>query len=197
MEEMSVTPAALRHRRELTIARLCEHFASDHLEAEELEELIDRAHKAETIAALDSLLVGLPEVVQPTTPGRTVAPLAGSGERQLILAVMGGAERKGAWTPAPNIYVTTLMGGTVLDFRQAQLAPGVTNVYVLAIMGGVEIIVPPELRVESNGIGIMGGFDHAGQPEAQSASGGPVLRVSGAAIMGGVEIKEKRSGAKS
>jgi hypothetical protein len=187
---LTPTPAALRHRRELTIARLCEHFANDHLEAEELEDLIDRAHRADSLVALDNLLAGLPELSPAATapvplPGATPVP-----EHQLVIAVMGGADRKGPWTPGENLYVAAIMGGAVLDFRQARLGPGVTHVYVLAIMGGVEIIIPPGLRVESNGIGIMGGFEHAAERPSEPDAG-PVLRVSGAAIMGGVEIKER------
>lgn len=191
MGEPALPSSALRQRRELTIARLCEHFASDHLEAEELEDLIDRAHRARTVAALDELLVGLPSLAPTPSTGVQVRRTPAEGEHQLVVAVMGGAERKGGWAPAANIYVTAVMGGAVLDFRNARLAPGLTNVYVLAIMGGVEIIVPAGLRVESNGIGIMGGFDHADQPHGSPAAAGPVLRISGAAIMGGVEIKER------
>jgi hypothetical protein len=191
MGETSITPAALRHRRDLTIARLCEHFANDHLETGELEELIDRAHKADTLVALDALLAGLPELAATEEPGKTLAPIPQSSEHQVVLAVMGGTERRGAWAPADNVYVAAMMGGVELDFRQAQLAAGVTNVYVIAIMGGVEIIVPPGLRVESNGIGIMGGFEHAGQQDVPVRGSGPILRISGVAIMGGVEIKEK------
>lgn len=191
MGDLSVTAAALRQRRDVTIARLCEHFANDHLEAEELENLIDHAHQAVTLAALDDLLVGLPELAPAGSPSTSVARIAPGGEHQVVIAVMGGAERKGAWAPAQNLYVTTIMGGALLDFRQAQLNPGVTNVFVLAIMGGVEVIVPPGLRVESNGIGIMGGFDHAADREPAVTETGPILRISGAAIMGGVEIKER------
>src|SRR5690606_8880902 len=101
---------------------------------------------------------------------------------------------KGVWNPPANLYVVAVMGGSLLDFRDAQLGPGVTNVIVVAIMGGVEIVVPPGLRVESNGIGIMGGFEHAGHHQVETPSGdGPVLRISGVAIMGGVEIKERAS----
>jgi hypothetical protein len=182
------TPAALRHRREAVIAQLCDHFARDHLEAEELEELIDRAHNAQTLVALDSLLEGLPEI-QPESATMAVARNhTPSDQHQVVVAVMGGVERKGSWAPAPNVYVVACMGGTLLDFRDARLAEGVTNVMVLALMGGVEIIVPPDLRVESNGIGIMGGFEQGGSHPPGPVDG-PVVRVSGAAIMGGVEIK--------
>src|SRR5690606_11791653 len=175
---------------EYTITRLCDHFARDHLEATELEELIDRAHQAQTLAALDNLLVGLPELSPAPATETAVVPASAVDAQQVVVAIMGGVERKGTWTPPATLYAVTLMGGTLLDFREAQMGPGVTNVVVVAMMGGVEIIVPPGLRVESNGIGIMGGFEHAGQ-HAAGPPDGPILRVSGAAIMGGVEIKER------
>ncbi len=184
------TLAALRHRRELTIAQLCEHFARDNLEANELEELIDRAHQAQTLAALDNLLEGLPELHAAPATGTAVARPSTRDQHQVVVAIMGGAERKGAWNPPANLYVVAVMGGSLLDFREAQLGPGVTNVMVVAMMGGVEIVVPPGLRVESNGMGIMGGFEHAGQQPVEPRDG-PVLRISGVAIMGGVEIKER------
>jgi hypothetical protein len=186
------TPAALRHRRELTISRLCEHFARDHLEADELEALIDQAHQAQSVAALDNLLAGLPDLAPTGSTETAISRVPAADQHQVVVAVMGGVERKGAWSPPANLYVVALMGGSLLDFREAQLGPGVTNVMVLAMMGGVEIVVPPGLRVESNGIGIMGGFEHAGHQPGSPADG-PVLRISGVAIMGGVEIKERLS----
>ena len=183
------TLAALRHRRELTIARLCEHFARDHLEPEELEELIDRAHQARSLAALDQLLEGLPEIPseQPAT-GTAVTGPVDRDNQAVVVAMMAGVERKGAWTPSETNYVVAVMGGSLLDFREARLPPGDTHVVVFAMMGGVEIIVPPGLRVESNGIGIMGGFEHA-VDAGDAARDGPVLRISGLAMMGAVEIK--------
>lgn len=183
------TLAALRHRRELTIARLCEHFARDHLLPEELEELIDRAHQAKSLATLDQLLEGLPELPsEQPGPGTAVTGPVDRDNQAVVVAMMSGVERKGAWTPSETNYVVAVMGGSVLDFREARLPPGDTQVVVFAMMGGVEIIVPPGLRVESNGIGIMGAFEHAGDA-GDSGRGGPVLRISGLAMMGAVEIK--------
>ena len=76
-----------------------------------------------------------------------------------MVGIMGGGGRTGAWIPARRNWVVGVMGGHALDFREAHLGPGVTEVNVLAIMGGVEILVPPDVRVECSGIGIMGGFD--------------------------------------
>lgn len=190
-------PVALRRRREETIRLLCDHFAADHLEAEELEQLIDAAHGATEITQLQALLQDLPEL--PATPPATVdsAHVAAPGtarEHAAVLAVMGGSERKGAWTPAKNLYVIAVMGGVVLDFREARMDPGVTELFVLALMGGVEIIVPPGLHVDSTGIGIMGGFEHRGDSRFPIDTSAPVLRVTGAGVMGGVEIHERQRG---
>lgn len=187
---------ALRHRRETTIQALCDHFAADHLEAEELEQLIDAAHAATSLAALDALVADLPAIAPAGGPSTSlsIADPEIVRDHGTVLALMGGVERKGAWTPARKNYVIALMGGVELDFRHARIPPGVTELYVLALMGGVEIIVPPGLRVESSGIGIMGGFEHAADSRDRGPATGPVLRITGAGVMGGVEIVERLPG---
>jgi hypothetical protein len=72
--------------------------------------------------------------------------------------------------------------------------PGPVEVHVLTLMGGVEIIVPPQLAVESDGVAIMGGFDHAGSAPAAADAEATVLRIHGFAVMGGVEIKIRLPG---
>ena len=85
------------------------------------------------------------------------------------------------------------MGGASLDFREALLPPGETEVTLIAIMGGAEILVPPGLRVDCQGVAIMGGFDHldySGPPDPNA----PILKITGFAMMGGVEIAVRRPG---
>jgi len=86
------------------------------------------------------------------------------------------------------------MGGVELNFCEAVLLPSVTKVQVFAFWGGIEILASPGVRLESTGIWIMGGFDHgegAGESVDPSA---PTLRVTGVALMGGVDIKVRYSG---
>ena len=71
----------------------------------------------------------------------------------------------------------------------AALLEGVTEVSILAIMGGVKIVVPDDVDVEVNGIGIMGGFEHVSHHVPGEA--GPLIRVKGVAVMGGVDVKMK------
>jgi hypothetical protein len=58
----------------------------------------------------------------------------------------------------------------------------------------VEIIVPPNLNVESHGIGIMGGFDHNAKYMEQPDPTAPTVRISGVALMGGVEVTVRHAG---
>jgi hypothetical protein len=114
-------------------------------------------------------------------------------QHELVVAIMGGAMRKGRWSPARTNVALSVMGGTHLDFREAILGPGVTDVKVFAMMGGVEIVVPPGINVESHGIGIMGGFDHV-TDYGENAVDAPTLRITGLALMGGVEITVRNPG---
>lgn len=106
---------------------------------------------------------------------------------------MGGVDKRGQWQPAQKTYCYAFMGGVALDFRDALLPPGETEVTIIAVMGGAEIIVPPELRVDCDGIAIMGGFDHAHEVAGQDPNA-PVLRINGFALMGGVEVTVRKSG---
>jgi hypothetical protein len=81
--------------------------------------------------------------------------LEASDEQGTILAVMSGARRKGVWEPPERLRVLSLMGGVELDFREAEFLDGVTEVVVLAVMGGVAIVAPPGVDVEADGVGLI------------------------------------------
>jgi hypothetical protein len=111
-----------------------------------------------------------------------------------VIAVLGGTGRKGRWSPARNNFVISVMGGAELDFREAILPPGVTEVQIYTVWGGVEIVVPPDLHVESHGFALMGGFEHAAEGAVAPGPGAPTLRITGFAVMGGVDISVRRPG---
>jgi hypothetical protein len=190
----------LREQRAATIERLCDHFAQDHLTLEELERRIDVAERSHDGAELAALLADL-QPRTPTVPGP--APLPASyvppglpGTRAAhgaVIAIMGGAERRGAWRPAENNFVLCVMGGAELDFREVQLPAGVTEVFVLALMGGAEIVVPPGLAVDVSGLAIMGGFSHL-TPPTPPRPDAPLLKINGLALMGGVDVDVRLPG---
>ena len=201
--EPSGSPTPLHHTRQLTIDALCEHFANDVMSVEEFEQRVDRAHRAATSEELRALLQDLPGTSNlPAKPGEAATPAHTREyvvttrdqvkERSFAVAVMGGTRRAGRWSPARNNHVIAIMGGAEIDFREAVMGPGVTEVQIFTLWGGVEVIVPPGMNVESHGIGIMGGFEHA--PDRMPDPNAPTLRVTGLALMGGVEITVRHSG---
>jgi hypothetical protein len=194
---------SLKEHRERTIQALCEHFAADRLEVAEFEERLDVAHRAKTREQLEALLHDLPAPRPAARPAAEVtAELLARGGRAVgdairdtrtLVAFMGGIERRGHWTPAKKNIVVAVMGGAVLDFREVELPAGETEIFLVCLMGGAEVIVPPGLAVESTGIAIMGGFDHGSAPQRPPPEA-PVLRVSGLCVMGGVEIRVREPG---
>lgn len=199
-------PQPLSHVRRITIDALCEHFANDVMSVEEFERRVDVAHKAATQDEIRALLQDLPGgEVAPAPQHNTPAPAparrefgvtaaAHVKEQAFVVACLGGASRKGRWSPARKNFAVAVMGGTQLDFREAVFGPGLTEVQVFAVWGGVEIIVPPGLRVESHGVAIMGGFDHVADASPSDDMDVPTLRITGLALMGGVEVSVRHAG---
>src|SRR5690606_30750057 len=107
----------------------------------------DLAHEARSLAALEALTGNLPVVGDsPGDGGRQEPTPALSRKRQSVVAIMSGADRKGAWVASRRILCFTLMGGATLDFRESVLPEGTTEVEIYMVMGGVEVVVPPGVR---------------------------------------------------
>ncbi|MGH7459219.1 MAG: DUF1707 SHOCT-like domain-containing protein [Longimicrobiaceae bacterium] len=186
----------LAAERERVVAQLCAHFAHDHLDEHTLEERLDSAHRAGSTAELKRLTADLP-VLPGTGPAELLVPRVDPSQVrpwQPVLAVMGGTEMAGSWTPARKVLVVGIMGCAELDFRNARFGSPVVEVTALALMGCVEILVPPNLRVETNGLGLMGGFGWSGRPRPEGDADAPLIRVNGVGVMGAVEISVRRAG---
>jgi hypothetical protein len=111
-------------------------------------------------------------------------------QRGTVVALFGGATRNGSWEPPARLSVFSVFGGVELDFTNADLLEGTTDVQILAIFGGVGIKVPPDIDVESQGQGVFGNFSHYCQRAREE--GAPLVRIKGLALFGGVEIKVKK-----
>ena len=96
---------------------------------------------------------------------------------------MSGATRRGAWVVPPDYTAAALMGGIQLDLRDARFSQREVTIRAFALMGGIEIIVPDDINVIVDGVGIMGGFDDNAN-HAEASPGQPVLRVTGRGVLG-------------
>ncbi|MCA9679467.1 MAG: DUF1707 and DUF2154 domain-containing protein [Kofleriaceae bacterium] len=189
---------AVRDRRDEIIAILSEQFASDVFEVDELERRLDLAHQARSIAELDALVADLGLATTPTTalaprPAAEIAP-AGWPARKRYLAIFSGVQREGRWTVPSQLRLVTVFGGAQLDFRDADFAPGVTELHITCVMGGAHLIVPPWLSVDCDASAIMGGFEEMNRGRGTPDPGRPMLRITGLAVMGGVSIETRLPG---
>lgn len=202
MSEASPRPSAIEPIRQKVIDQLCERFAEDALPVAEFERRVDLAHRAVTRDDLQALIADLPGAANlpARTERRDVAarPMTQKPgkvrERDFMVGIFGGGSRRGRWSPAEKITSIAMMGGVEMDFREAILPPEGVDVTVVAVMGGAEIIVPPNVHVEMGGIAIMGGWDQNGDDTVEPDPDAPTIRINGFALMGGVEVTTRYPG---
>lgn len=199
--ETRLTLAQERETRDRVIAALSEHFAHDVLDVDEFERRITIAQTSESPAEIDALLSDLPAL--PAAAGTTapatkitpaLVPASQVRAEQTMLAIMGGVDRRGAWSMPRRLRLVTVMGGAHLDLREARFPPGPVDIEIFSMMGGTEIIVPPGLAVETHGSAIMGGFQEVNRAPTHPDANAPLLRVHGFVFMGGVDIRMRLPG---
>jgi len=170
-------------------------LAEGRLTPQEHSERLDAIFGAKTHAELVPILDDLPvsrgvkqAMVQPASAHADVVPR----RRRRLIAILSGFSRKGAWHPDPVMNVFTILGGAELDFRYAVLPSKEIVLRVTAILGGLGIIVPPEMRVVDNTSAILGGSDVSGDVAEPMDPDAPVLRIEGVCILGGMGVERKQ-----
>jgi hypothetical protein len=183
--------------RDRAAAILGDALAEGRLTPEEHSERLDTILAAKTQAEIVPVVADLPGAAarlgQPSAAlARTAAgPLAVPGRPRRMVAILAGISRRGAWQAPAHIEAVTVLGGTDLDFRQATLTSRETHIRAICLLGGVEITVPPEMRVVDSSLALLGGIEI---PPDSAESGGPdapVLHISGITLLGGVTVRRK------
>ena len=104
-----------------------------------------------------------------------------------IVQFMGGTKTVVTTPDFKGGQATAVMGGCEIDLRSASMPEGRPAVLdTFAFWGGIEIKVPDDWEVVSQGNAVLGGFVN----NARSLPGARRrIVVTGLAIMGGVEVK--------
>jgi len=172
---------------------LNEALAEGRLTAEEHSERLDSIYAAKTQADLVPVLDDLPV---PAVSASPVPVTSGAAEKTYhggpIVAIFGGAVRKGRWRVPPTSTVVTVFGGADIDMRDAILPGREVTLRAVSVFGGMSITVPPEMRVVDSGIAIFGGRDVSGETDESEGPNAPLLRIKGACVFGGISVRHKQ-----
>lgn len=87
-------------------------------------------------------------------------------QQETVVAVFGDSARSGSWYPPERLIAIAGFGNVKLDFREADLPGGPTEIRPFAVFGNVELIVPRGLDVELNGVSVFGSIKHTSDRKA-------------------------------
>jgi hypothetical protein len=188
-------------------------YVRSEITIEQLKRALDAISEAQQVSAVEAVTAGLPTSphsvlaafeapAAPPAPGPAGMQTVVSRGRGIshISSIMGKTHRMGKpWTLAPSSRVSSTLGETVVDLRQAKLPPhGVMRVNVF--MGETRILIPRGVRVSARTRVIMGGAKTlgetieglvaSGEEEYDPAIGEPIveLDIDARVIMGTLKI---------
>jgi hypothetical protein len=110
-------------------------------------------------------------------------------ERRGAVAVLSHMRRDADWILPRLFRVFAFWGNAEIDLTRALLAAGTSEIEIRCIMGSVEIIVPPDVRVESEVDAVLGSAEVQRQIASTTSADAPTVRITGSAFMGSIEIK--------
>jgi hypothetical protein len=153
------------------------------LTLDEYTERIDVALAARTRGELNAVLADLPgmQLGVPSARQPAVAP-------EELRGWMSSVVRRGQWTVAPRLQLTTRMCSTTLDFTSAILPGPVVEVVIDDYCSSTELIVPNTATADLNGVNAIAGSAtvkvHTSPPSDQLH-----LIVRGRVRMGSVTVR--------
>ncbi|HEX7301950.1 DUF1707 SHOCT-like domain-containing protein [Lentzea sp.] len=172
--------------------------AEGRLDIHELDERLVAVYAAKTYGELapitaDLVLSGMqqPTMVPMSAEHQSAVShrvVPGESGTAVSVAFWSGVDRKGEWVVPRMHNAVAIMGGVELDLTHARFAEQEVTISVFAFWGGVEIRVPDDINVNVDGFGFMGAFEER-LPSRRHIPGAPTVRITGLAIMAGVEVK--------
>ncbi|VAV92926.1 hypothetical protein MNBD_ACTINO01-1733 [hydrothermal vent metagenome] len=119
---------------------------------------------------------------------RRVVPVYGdeTNNEFSIVAAMSGQSFESKAENLREGRVLALFGGVELDLVGAAIGNGAT-IILHAVLGGIDVIVPPGWRVEAITNEMLGGIGNRTNPDGQDDDA-PLLLIDATAVLGGIEI---------
>lgn len=181
--------------RDRAAERLRNAVAEGRLTVGELDDRLTEVFAAKVTGDLAPVLRDLPVVAPPAHPDGTPMLGGAPGSRRRSVALLGTVRRGERWV-VPSRYTAVATLGTVeLDLRDAVFAAPETVIKAYGALGWVRVTVPPGVEVRVEGRAVVGEFGRS-QADTGTLPGTPgqpvtgiVVRVEGAAVLGGVAVQ--------
>lgn len=180
-----------------TTAVLGGAYAAGRLAKDEFDERAAGAAAAKNRDELEALVADLSADTDvaarsPRNPARIDKSIDPALASRSTFAFLGGLARQGRWTLAPQHRVWAVLGGGSIDLRDASYTSDEIVINAFSLMGGCDLVLPPDAHVVVEGLGILGSFadDESGAvPQAERT--GPLIRIRGMALMGSVGVRRR------
>jgi predicted membrane protein len=108
------------------------------------------------------------------------------------IALFGGVERRIHTSNLTGGSITAMFGGVEMDFRSADIEGEEAIIFLDAMFGGIELVVPDRWAIVWEGQNIFGGYGDETRPPLPDVPGAPPrkrLVLRGRAVFGGISIK--------
>lgn len=139
-----------------------------------------------------ALLFGrrVPEIRFPKEPihinlGRDTNPRNESAKKTYT-AFLGGLDERVVDDAFTTCEVTAMLGAADMDFRSIRFAGNEGTLTLNAVFGGIECLLPKDVRVVATGTPMLGGFENRCVDDPTASK---TLYVSYSAMFGSIEIR--------
>ncbi len=182
--------------RDRVMDDLVKQYSLERMDLAEFERRTELVSKAATRGELVAQVADLPELPAERRETRTAAASGSTSWRlasgdarpsDYSVAIFSGSDFRGVWQAPRNLTALCVFGGSNIDFRKAIVPEEGVTISCLCLFGGVDVVVPPGMRVRVRGIGIFGGFDRTAHEVDDPYA--PTIVVDGLALFGGVSVR--------
>jgi hypothetical protein len=171
---------------------LREAAAQGRINLDELDERLAVTFAAKTYAGLAPVTSDLPAVSAGNLPAPLSRGLATAPAYDGSFATMSTTRRQGRWRLGSHHKALAVMGGVVLDLREALMSSPEVTIQASTFMGSVDVIVDEHTIVVCDGRAFMGDYsEKRSKIRSDPHRGSPVVRVQGRALMGRVNVKRR------
>ena len=195
----------LDERRNACIDTLATAWAEDVITEAEFEQRVELVNRAESVRELASILSDLPSrfragfSTNPAGPPRTQgrqpdryrggSPSASGEEGTRVMAILAERNMKGSWLYEDEVNANCVLGSMRLDFRETDDLDFI-HLNCMNVLGELQIIVPPDMRVENYVNGVLSEVTHKDRSRI-TIDQPRTLRITGTSVLGSVSIRTK------